>query len=127
MEAGLHGGRGRRNAHGYLRRSFARNQVRSGSRESVVMQFGGWKTRSVFDRYNVTTEEDLAEAVGVGASTSRTVPPKRHGSSPSPHKTRTIGGCKEGRRAKEGSGGAQNRTADLGIMSGIQRDDGEPD
>jgi hypothetical protein len=31
------------------------------------------------------------------------------------------------RECERRSGGAQNRTADLGIMSGIRDDDGEPD
>jgi hypothetical protein len=27
------------------------------------MELGGWRTRSVFDRYNVTSEKNLANAV----------------------------------------------------------------
>jgi integrase len=45
-----------------LRRSAARNAVRSGAPEQVVMTLGGWRTRSVFARYNVTSERDLADA-----------------------------------------------------------------
>ncbi len=46
-----------------LRRSAARNAVRSGVPEQVVMELGGWRTRSVFARYNVTSERDLADAL----------------------------------------------------------------
>src|SRR5207253_2358931 len=46
-----------------LRRSAARNAVRSGVPEQVVMDLGGWATRSVFSRYNVTSERDLADAL----------------------------------------------------------------
>jgi hypothetical protein len=32
--------------------------------QSVVMQIGGWKTRSAFDRYNIVSKRDLVEAAG---------------------------------------------------------------
>jgi integrase len=46
-----------------LRRSGARNAVRAGVPEQVVMELGGWRTRAVFARYNVTSERDLADAI----------------------------------------------------------------
>jgi integrase len=45
-----------------LRRSFITNARRHGVAESVVMRMSGHRTRSVFERYNIISAEDLLEA-----------------------------------------------------------------
>ncbi len=46
-----------------LRRSALRNLIRSGTHETVAMAISGHRTRSTFDRYNITSTEDIAAAI----------------------------------------------------------------
>lgn len=45
-----------------FRRTAAREYSRAGVPDGVTMKIVGWKTRRMLDRYNISTERDLAEA-----------------------------------------------------------------
>jgi integrase len=46
-----------------LRRTAARNLRRAGIAEGVIMRIGGWRTRSVFERYAIVSQQDIADAM----------------------------------------------------------------
>jgi len=45
-----------------FRRSSARNAIRRGVPQKTARELGGWKTDSVFNRYNIVSEADIQDA-----------------------------------------------------------------
>ncbi len=66
-----------------LRRTAARELRRAGVSEGEIMRLCGWRTRSMFDRYNIIDEQDLARAVARrfanGKQTANTPPAEQSG------------------------------------------------
>jgi integrase len=59
-----------------LRRSAARNLLLAGVPETIIMRIGGWKTRSVFDRYAVANTADLSAAMQRWEDYAEHLPPQ---------------------------------------------------
>jgi integrase len=53
-----------------FRRTAARNLIRAGVAQHLVMQLCGWKTDSMFRRYAIVDERDLRSAVEMLAKTN---------------------------------------------------------
>lgn len=55
---------------------------RAGLSEKVIMQLGGWKTRGVFDRYNIIDRRDIGNAIRQLKAHEKSVAESRNGYNP---------------------------------------------
>ncbi len=60
-----------------LRRSAIRNMIKAGTARGVAMKISGHRTEAVFERYNITDDEDIREAVFKTQAYVRTLPTER--------------------------------------------------
>jgi hypothetical protein len=58
-------------------RSAARTLRRAGVDEETIMKLGGWKTRSMFARYSIVDDRDLADAQAKLDAVFRAAAPRR--------------------------------------------------